>query len=203
MQIGMEADVTRPPTGRRGTRVRMVESAAALLRERSAAGVTIDAVLARSGAPRGSVYYHFPGGREQIILEAVELAGRHVASIISSSNSHDPGDVVARFLEFWQRVLRSSDYLAGCPVVALTVELHEGQDAAMRLVREVFTRWQAELEQVLLTSGVPAGRARSLATMTIAAAEGAVLLARAERSTKPLTAVCSELRLLLASAVAQ
>lgn len=201
MQTGMDTDETRPATGRRGTRARMVNSAAALLRERSAAGVTVDAVLARSGAPRGSVYHHFPGGRDQIIREAVELAGAHVTRLIHSTSARDPSDVVVRFLKFWQRVLRSSDYLAGCPVVALTVELHEGQDAAMQLVRDVFARWHTELQQVLTTSGVPAERAGSLSTLTIAAAEGAVLLARAQRSTEPLNDICTELQLLLTSAV--
>ena len=61
--------------GRRGaTREKMVRTAAVLLRENGVAGTTIDKVLATSGAPRGSVYHHFPGGRAQLLSEAVEFA---------------------------------------------------------------------------------------------------------------------------------
>ena len=57
------------------TRARMLDSTALLLRERGVGGVTVDAVLAHSGAPRGSVYHHFPGGRNQLLLEALEASG--------------------------------------------------------------------------------------------------------------------------------
>ncbi len=68
---------TKTRTKRGSTRSNMLISAAEVMRERGAAGVTIDEVLARSGAPRGSVYYHFPEGRNQILAEALRWAGRH------------------------------------------------------------------------------------------------------------------------------
>ena len=63
----------------------MLISAAEVLRERGAAGVTIDEVLARSGAPRGSVYYHFPGGRNQILTEALQFAGEAITGLIDEA----------------------------------------------------------------------------------------------------------------------
>lgn len=68
-------------------------------------GVTVDALLAHSGAPRGSVYHHFPGGRDQIIFEAVRVAGRHIAALIDEPAEHDPTAVVRRFPDFWERIL--------------------------------------------------------------------------------------------------
>ena len=65
---------TKPVNKRGATRDRMVRSAAAVLRERGAAGLTIDEVLTRSGAPRGSVYHHFPEGRSQLLIEALQFA---------------------------------------------------------------------------------------------------------------------------------
>lgn len=181
----------------------MIGSAVALLRERSAAGVTIDAVLAHSGAPRGSVYHHFPGGRDQLILEAVRVAGRHVATLIGEPGEHDPEAVVRRFLDFWEHILIDADYLAGCPVVALTVDGQAGQPAVHDLVQEIFALWQAGLEEVLTASGVERRRSARLATLVIAAAEGAVLLCRAHRSAEPLHDVCAELCALLATVPAQ
>ena len=66
---------TRARRKRGDTRTKMLISAAEVMRERGAAGVTIDEVLTRSGAPRGSVYHHFPDGRGQILAEALRYAG--------------------------------------------------------------------------------------------------------------------------------
>lgn len=191
-------NVPRPTTGHQDTRRRMIDSAVALLRERSATGVTIDAVLARSGAPRGSVYHHFPGGRDQIVLEAVAVAGRYVAELIArSEEGGDPSAVVRRFLDFWERMLLDSDYLAGCPVVSLTVDSRADQPDAIKLVEEIFLLWQSRLRSVLVSSGIEVSRAGRLATMIVAAAEGAVLLSRAQRSLEPLHDVCDELGALI------
>lgn len=178
----------------------MIDSAVTLLRERSAAGVTVDAVLARSGAPRGSVYHHFPDGRDQIVLEAVRLAGQHVATLIGEPGERDPSAVVRRFLDFWEHILRDADYIAGCPVVALTVDSSAERPAIRDLVKDIFDLWHQKLESVLTASGIDIGRARRLATTVIAAAEGAVLLCRAQRSAVPLHDVCDELCALLDAA---
>lgn len=188
---------TTRPTTRPSTRSRMVDSTVALLRQRSSAGVTIDAVLAHSGAPRGSVYHHFPGGRDQLITEAVGQAGRYVAALIAETDG-PPTHVVARFVEFWEHVLDGTDHEAGCPVVALTIDATEEQRA---LVREIFALWQTGLVDGFTRSGIDGQRATRLATLVIAAAEGAIILCRAERSTAPLRSVTAELHALLEAVV--
>ncbi len=181
------------------TRARMIDSAVALLRERSSAGVTIDAVLARSGAPRGSVYHHFPGGRDELIAQAVTLAGRHVGRLIgeAAASGASPAEVVGGFVEFWERMLHRTDYLAGCPVVALTVDARPDDGEHVPLVAEIFADWHRQLTPVLVRAGADPGRARRLATLVIAVSEGAVLLCRAQRSTQPLHDVHAELDTLL------
>lgn len=187
--------------GRRGrTRELMLHSAVALLRERSAAGVSIDAVLAHSGAPRGSVYHHFPGGRDEMIVEAVRLAGDHVAGLIERTGGEDPCAVVHRLADFWRGVLRGGDHRAGCPVVALAVDQRGDDPVAAQVVREVFALWQQRLAEVFTASGIEPDRAGRLATVVIAAAEGAVLLCRARGDAQPLDDVCVELCALLRQA---
>ena len=75
----------KSPTKRGSTRIKMLISAAEVLREKGAAGVTIDEVLARSGAPRGSVYYHFPDGRNQLLTEALQFAGDTITAVIDDA----------------------------------------------------------------------------------------------------------------------
>src|SRR6201987_471233 len=82
-----DAKAESTPTRRCDTRKKMLLSAAQVMRERGAAGVTIDEVLARSGAPRGSVYYHFPEGRNQILTEALQHAGEALTEVIDDASN--------------------------------------------------------------------------------------------------------------------
>src|SRR5215472_13512619 len=106
-------DTTKPdpaPTKRCDTRKKMLVSAAEVMRERGAAGVTIDEVLARSGAPRGSVYYHFPEGRNQILAEALRWAGDTIADSIDAAAERGALPLVRGFTQFWERTLQESDF---------------------------------------------------------------------------------------------
>jgi AcrR family transcriptional regulator len=180
------------------TKQRMLDSAVLLLRERGAPGVTVDAVLAHSGAPRGSVYHHFPGGRNELILGALRQAGDYIAAIVDESVA--AGDVqrtVGRFVRFWKRALTDTDYRAGCPLVAVAIDSREHIPAAADLVREIFARWQASLSDLLVANGFPVERARRLAILVVASIEGAIILARAHRDLTPLDDVLTEITPLL------
>src|SRR3954470_8565492 len=97
---------------------RMIESAAVLLRERGVQGTSFSDVLAHSGAPRGSIYHHFQGGKTQLAEEATRWAGEFiVASTVAALAEHDPVEAIATFRQWWTRLLERSDYAAGCVVV--------------------------------------------------------------------------------------
>jgi len=181
-----------------GTKQRMLDSAVLLLRERGAPGVTVDAVLAHSGAPRGSVYHHFPGGRNELILGALRQAGDYIAVIVEESVA--AGDVqrtVGRFVRFWKRALTDTDYRAGCPLVAVAVDSREHIPDAAELVREIFVRWQASLSELLVANGFLVERAGRLANLIVASIEGAIILSRAHRDLTPLDDVLTEITPLL------
>lgn len=184
---------------RSDSRERMVRSAAVLLREYGASATSIDRVLAHSGAPRGSVYHHFPGGRTQLIDEAVALAGDFVAGLLEdSARSADPASVIDQFFALWRRWLVDSDFRAGCPIVAITVETNDDAPQLAEAAAAVFSRWTDGLAASFTGLGLPAARARRLASFVIAAAEGAVIMCRAQRSTAPLDAAAEEIHELLA-----
>lgn len=176
------------------TKQRMLDSAVTLLRERGTAGVTIDAVLAHSGAPRGSVYFHFPGGRTELIISAARRAGDYVELLINEATKNgDPRQALERFVEFWKQSLRDTGYLAGCPIAALAVDSRQDSPEIADLVRDTFTRWQRQLRELLVTSGIPAERAQRMCTLAVASIEGAIILCRAHRDVTPLDDVLAEL----------
>lgn len=180
---------------RTGTKARMVQSAVALLREQGVTGVTIDAVLAHSGAPRGSVYHHFPGGRTELLLSAGRTASDSITALLrEATTAGDPHQALDRFAEFWKASLEASDYRAGCPIVALAVGNRADLPAADDLVRETFVDWQERLADLFRTQGHSRDEAAALATTVVAALEGAVVLCKAERSTHPLDRVTQQLQ---------
>jgi AcrR family transcriptional regulator len=175
----------------------MLLSAVTLLRERGLNGVTLDAVLAHSGAPRGSIYHHFPGGRDQLVTEAAQLGSAFIAGMIDQAGA-DAELALDRFVDFWKESLNDSDFRAGCPIVALVVD---GQDKPEldALASAAFTRWGEGLSSMLTRRGVAAEPATRLASATISAIEGAVILSRVQRSTEPLDHVAELLRTRLAA----
>jgi AcrR family transcriptional regulator len=171
------------------TRDRMILSTALLVRERGARATSIDDVLAHSGAPRGSVYHHFPGGRDELLREATRFAADYIAGRLAGDG--DPLAKLDAFVEGYRADLVANDFRPGCPIVAVAIEDGAGlQD----LAAEAFTRWEDLLAVSFRKAGVRRRAARDLAVTIIAGLEGALVMARAQKSVVPLDTVHRLLR---------
>ncbi|MGW4738425.1 TetR/AcrR family transcriptional regulator [Nocardia xishanensis] len=184
---------TRLPDARR----RMIEGAIDSLRVHGASATSVDRVLASTGAPRGSVYHHFPGGRTQLINDAVTTAGDIMAGYIERlTRDSGPVEALEKFADMWRTTLRDSQFRAGCPIFAVAVETNDDAPEFARAAAAVFERWHAALIDVLTRHEVPADRARRLAILTVASFEGAIALCRVQQSIDPLDDAVAELRAL-------
>lgn len=177
----------------------MLISAAEVMRERGAAGVTIDEVLARSGAPRGSVYYHFPEGRNQILAEALVWAGDMIADSIDAAADRGALPLVRGFSAFWERTLVDSDFGAGCPVVAAAIGCASDEAGLANIASTIFGRWRDALARAFVADGFDDADAESLAVTCIASLEGAVVLCRSIRNAEPLQQVANQMEFLIKS----
>jgi len=189
----------KAPTKRGSTRTKMLLTAAEVLREKGAAGVTIDEVLARSGAPRGSVYYHFPDGRTQLLTEALQFAGDSISAVIDEAAAQGYFSLVRRFVEFWERTLIDSDFTAGCPVVAAAIGSSDDVPALTAIASSILDRWRGALTQAFVADGFDAADAASLAWTSIASLEGAVVMCRSAKSVDPLRAAAEQIEFLIKS----
>jgi AcrR family transcriptional regulator len=181
-------------------RERMVISAALLIRERGAHPTAIADVLEHSGAPRGSAYHYFPGGRTQLLCEAIDYAGEYVAERIAKARTGV--EALDGLIAYYRKQLLRSDYRAGCPVVAVTVEAGDPAkpDQATPVIDRAaaaFARWTDLIAQRLVADGVSTSRADELAMLSTTAIEGAIVVARAARDLKALDVVHGQLRDLL------
>lgn len=182
---------------------KMVVSAALLIRERGAHATAISDVLEHSGAPRGSAYHYFPGGRTQLLCEAVDFAGEYVAAVIAGAESG--ARLLDTLIDTYREQLRDSDFRAGCPVVAVAVEAGEQSDAERPVIERAaaaFDRWTDLIAQRFIADGIRRRRAAELAVLATSALEGAIVLARARRDPAPLDVVHRQLRDLLAAELA-
>lgn len=175
-----------------GPRERMVRCAAELIGRTGVAGTSIGNVLAASDAPRGSIYHHFPGGKTELMTEAVRYAGELMARQIGGRRSGTPAQTVADVGEVWRTVLLDSDFQFGCPVLAGGMA-RTAEPAVAAEAEQIFSAWTHLVTARLVEDGVAHDRARSLANLVIAAIEGAVALCQAQRRVEPLDAVIVEL----------
>lgn len=191
----------------RGPRERMVFSAAQLIRRDGVATAGMREVAAHARAPRGSLQHYFPGGKEQLVNEAVgwaaRYAGNRVARFLAALPEPTPSGLFAEMVRQWTEEYRADGFAGGCPVAAATVDCAESTVSTREAVSAAFTTWTGAVSRALADMGVPEGRADALATLMISALEGAILVARAERDVRALTTVCRELGPLLDAAVSE
>ena len=170
---------------------RMILSAVQLFRQHGYNGTGFRDVVAHSGAPRGSIYHHFPGGKAELGVEAVTFAGDYINAAIARRVEND--DFAAGFEAFWRSWTRSveeSEFREGCPVLAVASEVHPDAPELDAAAAAVFAQWEATLAKRLRSAGIAGrGEAQRMAALIIAALEGATVMARAARNTAPLVRV--------------
>jgi TetR/AcrR family transcriptional regulator, lmrAB and yxaGH operons repressor len=179
-------------------RDKMVDSTLKLLAAQGFQGASFSAILEDSQAPRGSIYHHFPGGKDQLVLAALDRAGAMAQRLLEGTVDTRPEDVVRTFVGFWRTILTRSDFRVGCSLAGVTVSAND--DAIVEHAAGIFRAWQTQVADVLVAAGVPAERGPALATMLLASCEGAVVLCRAERSLRALDSVEQTLLELVGSA---
>jgi AcrR family transcriptional regulator len=170
----------------------MISSAALLIRERGAEATSFNDVLAHSGAPRGSIYHHFPGGKAQLIEEATVAACDEYDALFAVIETMDAHQAVSVMLDYWRTQVETTNYSAGCPVAAAALS-GDDMSAARERAGAGFAAWTGMIENMLLTSGVPASRAPSMASLILSTVEGAVIVSLAQRSMEPIERAAKEL----------
>ncbi|MFF9315687.1 TetR/AcrR family transcriptional regulator, partial [Streptomyces sp. NPDC014748] len=189
----------------RGPRERMVFSAAQLIRRNGVGATGMRDVAVHADAPRGSLQHYFPGGKEQLVNEAVAWAGRYaagrVARFVAGLAEPTPSGLFAAMVRQWTDEYETAGAVGGCPVAAATVDQASCGPSTREAAAAAFAAWRRPVAGALTDMGVPAERAEPLATLMISSLEGAILMARAEGGVRPLATVARELAPLLDAAV--
>jgi TetR/AcrR family transcriptional repressor of lmrAB and yxaGH operons len=189
-----------PRAPRSDSRDRFLDATADLLRRRGYHGTGLNDVVAASGAPKGSLYFHFPGGKEALAAEATERASRQFGLGIQAAldRGSSPPDTIRRLARGMAAGLDSSNYECGCPIATVALEAAATSDALAAACDGAFSDWTARLAAWLESAGgLPAEEARDTASLVLASLEGALILSRARRDPAPLHTVGDRLATLL------
>ena len=174
-------------------------AAARLFRQQGYHGTALHDILATAGSPRGSLYFHFPKGKEQIGEAALALSAEAVRQgiALAAEASENAEGFLLRIVRAMASDLERSDYREGCPIATTALETASQSEALGKATRNAFQKWELEIKRGLFRFGMPAGDADLAATLVLGQLEGALLLARTYRSLAPMHRAEQALRLLV------
>jgi TetR/AcrR family transcriptional repressor of lmrAB and yxaGH operons len=170
------------------TRARLIEAARTLVEAKGYHGTGLNEVLVLADAPRGSLYHHFPGGKDQLVGEALATAGREVDGIVGelATKAATSRELVLGLLDALADRMVAAGYAKGCPVATVALEVAATNDDLQSICGGIYAGWQQALADALQADGHAAAEAEDLAATVLALVEGALVLARASRSRIPV-----------------
>lgn len=172
------------------TKARLAESMLELIQANGYSGTGLNAITEHAAAPKGSVYFHFPDGKEGLGVAAVELASKQFEALIAEAAAAE-GSVAGTarvVIETLATIVSESDYRLGCPVSVVTLEMGAESEKLRSACASAFESWIGPTATLLESEGLDQGTARSLATVVVSTIEGAVIVSRAMRNTQALMA---------------
>src|SRR6266496_3470222 len=181
---------------RTDTRQRMLDTAAELFQTQGYHATGLTQLTTAGGAPKGSLYFHFPGGKEQLAAEAVRLSSERTGEMLRAvvAEAPDPATGIDRVVGFLADTLTESGFQRGCPLATVALDAAAESPVIREACSDGYLSWHGTLADYLARQGLSAERADGLATVVLAAIEGGLLLARTRHDVAPLRAIATHLR---------
>ncbi|MER7370686.1 TetR/AcrR family transcriptional regulator [Nonomuraea wenchangensis] len=181
------------------TSARLVESMLELIQARGYSGTGLATVTEHARAPKGSLYFHFPEGKEALGEKAIELAAERFRALLADAPDGPPGEVVGQVVEVLAGMLADSDFQLGCPVSVVALEMGGQSERLREACARAFASWIEPVAAHLTAHGRSPAEARTLATAVVSTVEGAMIVSRAQRSVEPMRCAAHALSVLLAA----
>jgi TetR/AcrR family transcriptional regulator, lmrAB and yxaGH operons repressor len=185
------------------TRDQIIEKTCELIELQGYHATGLNQIIAESKTPKGSFYYHFPGGKEELATEAVNRVGAIVLKRIKDNLAQidDPAESINAFILNIAVNIERSGFQAGGPITTIAIETASDNEALRESCDRIYNEWQDAFKDKLLSGGIAESRAHSIATLIITSIEGGVILCRTSRSREPMNRVAQEISSLVQQAV--
>jgi TetR/AcrR family transcriptional regulator, lmrAB and yxaGH operons repressor len=170
-----------------------------LLEKQGFHGTGLNEIIKESRSPKGSLYYYFPGGKEQIAAEAILQSGKLMAERIRSglAESRAPAKAVYDLILKIAENVELSDFGAGGPLTAVAMETATQSERINAACRNAYEMIEAAFQKKLIASRLPSPKANELAQFITASIEGGIILSRTYHTGDPLRLVAAQLKSLL------
>ncbi len=197
--------MTASPSKGERIKARVIRTASNLLQRQGYNGTGLSQIIRESATPKGSLYFHFPGGKEELAVAALIAGGTEISNKLHEhiTAETEPGHAIEFACAALAEELSTSNYEKGCPLATVALEAASRSEPIREVCASYFQGWQDIVYQMLLSRNVEPVQAGELATLAVASLEGAILLCRANHNTEPLERVGRQLRILLDSTLAQ
>jgi TetR/AcrR family transcriptional repressor of lmrAB and yxaGH operons len=181
------------------SREQILEATRRLMEAQGYHATGLSQIIEESGAPRGSLYYYFPGGKEALAAEVVRRTGEEVEARIRAvlQSIDDPAEAMRQFIARVIEHMVASDYRAGGPITTVALESATTSDPINAACQEVYESWRLAFGETLIRSGIDEARASSLSALIVAALEGGIVMSRTAHQPEPLVRVAEEIARLL------
>jgi AcrR family transcriptional regulator len=161
---------------------------AELFRRNGYAGTGLKQIVSEAGAPFGSLYHFFPGGKEQLGEEVIRTSG--LAYIALFDLFIVPADDVVSGIEAFFAAgiatLEATDYVEGCPIATVALEVASTNEPLRQATADVFTAWIDAGTEKFARFGLGREAARTLTITAVNNLEGAFVLCRSLRDTEAM-----------------
>jgi len=166
----------------------LVHTAMRLFRRQGYASTGLQQILGESGAPKGSLYHYFPGGKESLAEAAVELAGEQIREMLAdlAKRHESPQAFVRGYCRVMAGWMAESGFRSGCPIATTVLESAPQSPTITQAARTAIDRWLDVAAEVFTRDGTPKREARTRAELLVSAVEGALILARVRQSKQPI-----------------
>jgi len=170
------------------TRERILDSSGELFRRQGYMGTGVKQIIEEAGAPFGSLYHFFPGGKAELGAETIRRSG-FLYGLLFPEYAGPEADLATGVRAFFAgaaETLVATDYADACPIATVALEVSSVNEELREACADVFNLWIEGGVARFVEAGIPRKRARALVIEMIAALEGAFVLSRALRSIEPL-----------------
>lgn len=183
------------------TRDQIIDATSQLLEQQGYYATGLNQIVQESGAPKGSLYYYFPAGKEELSAEAIERSAATFTGIIRMelARYEDPGEALYQFMLGMAEHVEASACRGGAPVATVALETAGRSERLTAVCQAAYGHYQAAFAAGFAAAGIASGRAAQLALLVVAAIEGGFILSRTQRTADPLRQIATDLRDLVAA----
>lgn len=162
------------------TRDRLIAAMLNALRRKGYHGVGLSELLTEAGAPKGVLYHHFPGGKSELAIAAIQTVVSHMTAGLQKllTRHANPADALQAWMISAQKLLVGSGFAQGCPLASIALESTPDDAAIRAALADGFSSIRAHLAGALQNAGIAPARSANLAALMVSAYEGALLQAR-------------------------